>query len=414
MNSEGTVLVHIRKSVKTDDCRHWDVGYDRFFRYYLYTKSMSTSVNPNPNSLIKDAVIIRDFNRDFNNDGQADIFWRNSDTGQNGIWLMSGTKPNYYTSAEFVQPPVPIAWDYTTGDFDNDGNSDLFWHNSDTGDNAIWLMNGTTYRDGGAVPLGETLSGKSWDYSTGDFGGDDGSDIFLRNFQTGENKIWLTTVNGTNINIIDQPSVPRLDKEWEYSIADFNKDGQTDIFWRNESTGENNIWLRDGVTFNEENPLTPVPLGWQYSIADFNGDGRTDIFWRNESTEQSAVWLMDGNNYIPNGAVFLPTNVPAAWDANIGDFDGDGRTDILWRNSQTGENGIWLINDTGTSYKAAEFLPNVPLAWNAGITDFNGDGKSDIFWRNSQTGEDAVWLMNGTTYTDADFLATVPTSWSSI
>ncbi|MBW4503279.1 MAG: VCBS repeat-containing protein [Scytonema hyalinum WJT4-NPBG1] len=375
---------------------------------------MSTSVNPNPNSLIKDAVIIRDFNRDFNNDGQADIFWRNSQTGENGIWLMSGTKPNYYTSAEFVQPPVPIAWDYTTGDFDNDGNSDLFWHNSDTGENAIWLMNGTTYRNDGAVPLQQTLSGETWDYSTGDFDGDGNSDIFLRNFETGENRIWLT-VNGTNV--VDLPSVPSLAKEWDYSIADFNGDRTADIFWRNQSTGENTVWLNNGANFNPS-PLSSVPVtGWDYQIADFNGDSRTDIFWRNENTEQSAVWLINeaGTNYTENGAVFLPTNVPAAWDANIGDFDRDGRTDILWRNSQTGQNAIWLMNDTGTNYKAAEFLPNVPLAWNAaGITDFNGDGKSDIFWRNSQTGEDAVWLIDGTTYTAADFLATVPTSWSPV
>jgi hypothetical protein len=380
-----------------------------FFVTKLYTKNMSTTVNPNPNPLIKDAATIIDFN----NDGQTDIFWRNSDTGQNGIWLMSGTKPNYYTSAEFVQPPVPIAWDYTIGDFNNDAKTDLFWRNSQTGENAIWLMDGTTYTDAAFLP---SLSGQSWDYSTGDFDGDGRSDIFLHNFETGENKIWLTLVDGTTI--VEQPSVPSLAKEWDYSIADFNGDRTADIFWRNQSTGENTVWLNNGLGLNfnfNSTSLTSVPVpGWDYQIADFNGDSKTDLFWRNESTEQSAVWLMDGNNYIANGAVFLPTNVPAAWDANIGDFDGDGRTDILWRNSQTGENGIWLINDTGTSYKAAEFLPNVPLAWNAGITDFNGDGKSDIFWRNSQTGEDAVWLMNRTTYTDADFLATVPTSWSSI
>jgi hypothetical protein len=68
----------------------------------------------------------------------------------------------------------------------------------------------------------------------------------------------------------------------------------------------------------------------------------------------------------------------------------------------------------GRNYTAAAPLQNVPVAWSAGVADFNNDddGKSDIFWRNSQTGENAVWLMNGTTYSDAAFLATVPTSWS--
>jgi len=30
------------------------------------------------------------------------------------------------------------------------------------------------------------------------------------------------------------------------------------------------------------------------------------------------------------------------------------------------------------------------------VGDFNGDGRADILWRNSSTGENYVWLMNGT------------------
>jgi hypothetical protein len=31
------------------------------------------------------------------------------------------------------------------------------------------------------------------------------------------------------------------------------------------------------------------------------------------------------------------------------------------------------------------------------LSDYNGDGKKDILWRNYQTGENTMWLMNGTT-----------------
>ena len=41
-------------------------------------------------------------------------------------------------------------------------------------------------------------------------------------------------------------------------------------------------------------------------------------------------------------------------------------------------------------------IGNVPLTWNiVGTGDFNGDGKSDLLWRDN-LGNDAMWFMNGT------------------
>ena len=360
---------------------------------------MSTTLNPNPNALLKDAATIIDFN----NDGRTDILWRNQD-GQNGIWLMSGTQPNYYSSAAFVQT-VPTAWNYSIGDFNSDGKTDLFWRNEDAGQSAIWLMDGTTISSGVVLP--QTLS-KEWKASIADVvNGDGKSEIFWRNEETGENRLWL--IDGTNV---DQRSVRSLAKEWNNSIADFNGDRRADIFWHNDETGDNAIWLNGNDRFDEPVSLPSLTgtVVEDYKIADFNGDGKTDVLARNSQTGETNIWLMDGTTITNQNQTSLPTNVPAAWDANIGDFDGNGKTDIFWRNSQTGDNAVWLMD--GTNYTAAAPLQNVPVAWSAGIADFNGDGKTDIFWRNSQTGQDAVWLMNGTTYSDAAFLATVPTSWS--
>ena len=46
--------------------------------------------------------------------------------------------------------------------------------------------------------------------------------------------------------------------------------------------------------------------------------------------------------------------------------------------------------------------------------DFNGDGKTDILWRNGFTGENAVWFMDGTTYTGAVYLPVVSSSWNIV
>jgi hypothetical protein len=47
-----------------------------------------------------------------------------------------------------------------------------------------------------------------------------------------------------------------------------------------------------------------------------------------------------------------------------------------------------------------------------GKSDFNGDGKSDILWQNTSTGQRNIWIMNGTARTAYVNLGVVPTSWS--
>jgi hypothetical protein len=81
--------------------------------------------------------------------------------------------------------------------------------------------------------------------------------------------------------------------------------------------------------------------------------------------------------------------------AGAGDFDGDGKADILWQNDD-GTPAIWLMN--GTSFIGGGGLANPGPSWQvAGADDFNGDGNGDILWQNSD-GTPAIWLMNGTSF----------------
>ncbi|MDD2943142.1 MAG: VCBS repeat-containing protein [bacterium] len=168
--------------------------------------------------------------------------------------------------------------------------------------------------------------------------------------------------------------------------SDFNGDGESDILWRNSSTGVNTIWL-SGDTTTKQAVAKISDLNWSAAgVGDFNGDGDADILWRNSSTGANTIWLSGDTTTKQAVAKISDLNWSAA---GVGDFNGDGDADILWRNSSTGVNTIWLSGDTTTKQAVAK-ISN--LDWQvAGTGDYNGDGKDDILWRNASSGADVIW-----------------------
>src|SRR2546430_134680 len=126
--------------------------------------------------------------------------------------------------------------------------------------------------------------------------------------------------------------------------------------------------------------LTPRP--------DFDGNGTTDLIWRNSATGQTVVWLMNGTS--ASSSAFI-MNDPTWVVTATGDFNGDGKTDLVWRNSATGQTVIWLMN--GASASSSAFIMNDPTWVVTATGDFDGDGKTDLVWRNSATGQTVIWLM---------------------
>src|SRR5207249_2827271 len=98
----------------------------------------------------------------------------------------------------------------------------------------------------------------------------------------------------------------------------------------------------------------------------------------------------------------------------VGDFDGDGRADILWRNTVSGENAIWFIN--GTTVASTALFQTVDPTWLiAGVGDYDGDGRADILWRQPSTGQNAIWLMTGASMASSALIQAVPdTHWTIV
>src|SRR5258706_14125124 len=67
-----------------------------------------------------------------------DILWRNASTGQDSIWVLNGTP---LAISAFLQPNIPGPWQIVgSGDFDGDGKPDILRRNASTGHNSVWLM----------------------------------------------------------------------------------------------------------------------------------------------------------------------------------------------------------------------------------------------------------------------------------
>jgi 5-hydroxyisourate hydrolase-like protein (transthyretin family) len=251
-----------------------------------------------------------------------------------------------------------------------------------------------------SITLGQTTSGVNFNLSLTrlpdwDFDGNHRPDLLWRNGATGENRVWI--MNGTvHSSTSALPAVSNL--HWKIAtVDDFNGDGKNDIVWRHSTSGQNKVWYMDGTTFLGEAEITSATnLNWQLvGSGDFNCDGQTDLLWRNIATGENAVWFMNGTTRI--GVAFLPTATNLSWRvAGTGDFNGDHKVDIAWRNVSNGQNAVWLMDRTDR-ISIIWLTAATNLAWNmAGVGDFNNDGQPDLLWRHATTGQNAVWIMNGT------------------
>ena len=292
-------------------------------------------------------------------------------------------------------PPANRAFGH--GDFNGDGRDDVLWRN-DNGLVTNWLASGNgSFTANNAL---QTQMDLAWNAAgIGDFNGDGRSDILWRH-DNGLVTDWLGLSNGTftgNSSLATQVST-----SWHIvGTGDFNGDGRDDVLWRNDN-GLVISWLASGggQFAGNNNLLTQVPTDWHIvGTGDFNGDGRDDILWRNNSGLVTD-WLGQTNGaFIGNTGKFL-SQIDNGWHVvATGDFNGDGRYDILWRH----DNGLvtdWLgLSDGSFTGNTDHFLNQLGTSWQVAQTgDFNADARDDILWRSSD-GSMTSWFGQ----TDASF-----------
>jgi hypothetical protein len=142
---------------------------------------------------------------------------------------------------------------------------------------------------------------------------------------------------------------------------------------------------------------------------DYNGDGMSDIAWRNTNGDV-AIWLMNGTQTLSASDI---GNVPTSWSI-VGQrqLNNSGNADFIWRNTN-GDVAIWLMN--GTQVISGPDIGNVPTNWTiVGTGAYNATkGYAELFWRDT-AGDVAIWQMNGTQLLSGPGLGNVPTNWTIV
>ena len=246
------------------------------------------------------------------------------------------------------------------------------------------------------------------------------ADLLWYNSSTGETQVWYMrgdTVVNRGLVVDENGAVAPICPPFSIvGAGDMNGDGNADIVWYNSQTGETQVWYMDGHrrvgrgTVVDENGEF-IPIGPPFRIVGvgpMDGNGKADIVWYNRQTGETQVWYMDGHQLVGRGTVvdeggnFIPI-APPFRIVGVGDMDGNGKADIVWYNSETGETQVWYMDGhrlvgRGTVVdERGDFIPVGPPFSIVGVGALEGRrrGKADIVWHNSQTGEIQIWFMDG-------------------
>ncbi len=256
-----------------------------------------------------------------------------------------------------------------------------------------------------------------------DFDGDGVSDIIAQSSKngyleitsmgTGESTLLVTCrerPNGTS----RCKTVRMNGKRWMIvGNGDYDGDGTTDILFRRhrdgvQLSGPVSVYFMDGDRVRDAAKLTTekciqrrngsircrmvktrVKKEWQIvGSGDYDADGRSDVLLHNAIDNRFDLWSMRGGGAYESE--LLPDDFGnAAQVVASGDFDGDGMSDILWRDLESGDVDIWGLTQDSTLGP----LEGAGDPWGAiGAGDFDGDGRDDVVLREAETDRLALRL----------------------
>ncbi len=337
---------------------------------------------------------------DFNGDGLPDLAF--TDSFYNSVAVLLNTTPAGATAPAFAPQqtfgtgvrPASVA----AGDLNGDGLCDLAVANYAS--NTVSVLLNTT-------PAGATVPSFAPQQTipTGlrpisvvlaDLNGDGAADLAVGNqpsFSSGTVEVLLnTTPAGADAASFAPPQTyATRGSANDVAVGDISGDGNPDLVIAHYTTNTLSIFLnteaRLAVPADFAAPQAFATGGNPYAVAvgDLNGDGKPDLAVVNRQSSAVAVLL----NTTPAGAT-TPSFSPAQTFAvglnadavAVGDFNGDGISDLVVSNASNGTVSV-LLNTTPAGATTPSFAPQQTFNVAGGpgavaVGDFNNDGKPDV------------------------------------
>ncbi|HCT75353.1 MAG TPA: hypothetical protein DGG94_07115 [Micromonosporaceae bacterium] len=302
-------------------------------------------------------------------------------------------------------------------DIDGDGKPDVLGLNAGSGE-SLWLVPNTSTAGapsrGQSIHLSDGW-GPVHDFILADWDGDGRVDIIARHEDN--LVVWLNTSSPGRPSFASRGVI--LGSGWgtleKLLAVDLTGDGRVDIAgWKAGSNDE--LWVIPNTSTPgnpSRGPSIHVSNGWhtvkKVWLADYDGDGKVDIMGR--AFDHLYVWRNTSAGGQPSLAPL--TDLGTGWNA-IGkilmiDVTGDGRPDIAGFDSRTG-NQLWVTPNTSTSGQPSRGQSYfVSDGWSTVhsymLGDWDGDGRTDIIgrhgdnlavWRNASSNGQASFVAPGT------------------
>ncbi|MEV4659073.1 LamG-like jellyroll fold domain-containing protein [Micromonospora sp. NPDC049301] len=236
-----------------------------------------------------------------------------------------------------------------------------------------------------------------------DFSGDGAPDVVYR---AADNTIQMVQGNGAGgwlTSLPTQIGTSLSAANLAVAAKDFSGDGKPDLLWRSASDG--NLYMLNGNGAGGWLSGTSVKIGPNVSAADlmvyskdFSGDGKPDIIYR--SSADKNLYLLKGNGsggWLSTTPTLIGPNVSAAnLLVSPGDFDGDGKADVIYRSSA--DNNLYMLRGNGTGGWLSTTATRVGTGWGSAKAllsagDFDGDKRADIVYH--KTTDNDMYLVSG-------------------
>jgi hypothetical protein len=224
----------------------------------------------------------------------------------------------------------------------------------------------------------------------GDFDGDHRSDVLM--FRAGWQSTPIYFGGGTGsfryTNVVEASGWNLMnDTTTQKLVGDFDGDGRTDLALWKAGWSSTPVYRSNGAGgFVFTNYVTPSWVNDPAArrlIGDFNGDGRSDILLARSGWSTNPVLFSNGNGSFRTTNLGLPWNVLNDPDTVglVADVDGDGRADVAMWHPGWNSTPIYLSNGDGT-FRFVNYLTSTLVnsrATEKRLGDFDGDGRPDIF-----------------------------------